>query len=411
VLGAGAAFLSWRFDVNEFSMHNFYKNRLVRAYLGVSRARQHRWPNAFTQFDMDDDLPLSRLQTSDGNVPADQWSDCEPGFTGPLPIVNTALNLSRGENLGHQERKAESFFFTPLRAGFDFTRKQAMEPSDAMAEYAIRKTAEYAYPNENGISLGTAVAISGAAANPNAGFHTTPALAFLLTVFNVRLGRWLGNPRGEWWQRSSPKLGVFYLLNELAGLSDSESAYVQLSDGGHFENMGLYELVRRRCRYIVVIDGEEDGQFKLEGIGGAIRKCRIDFGVTIDLNLSELEPVGKERLSKSHYAAGTILYPGEKDGGSIVYIKSALTGRDEPVDVVEFRKRVPEFPHESTANQFFDESHFESYRKLGHCAGAEVFRQDAVKEFHGKGRRLGETFDALFAQIREGLSQDEEAKK
>jgi hypothetical protein len=389
--------LSWRIDVNEFSMHNFYKNRLARAYLGASRARQHRWPNAFTGFDMDDDLPLSRLRIADGNRKEDQWTDCGPSFQGPLPILNTALNLSRGENLGNQERKAESFFFTPLRAGFDFTRKQAMSTSDALAEYALRPTAEYAYPEDEGISLGTAMAISGAAANPNAGFHTSPGLAFLLTIFNVRLGRWLGNTRRENWRRSSPRLGLFYLLNELFGLSDSTSSYVALSDGGHFENMGLYELVRRRCRYIVVIDAEEDGNFKLEGIGGAVRKCRVDFGVNIDLDVGKLEPDGKTRLSKTHYAVGTILYPGEERCGTIVYIKSSLT-KNVPLDVLEFRKRVPEFPNESTANQFYDESHFESYRKLGHSVGAEIFREDAVDVFHREHRRLCATFDTIFKQ-------------
>jgi hypothetical protein len=401
---AGAIFIglslivSCRVDVNEFSMHNFYKNRLVRAYLGASRARLHRWPNAFTAFDLDDDLPLSRLRTDDPTREQDEWTDCKKGYSGPFPLINTALNITHGEDMARQERKAASFVFTPLRAGFDFTRKQAAEQQTAVAEYAYRPTKKYAFP-DGGISVGTAIAISGAAANPNSGFHSTPALAFLLTVFNVRLGSWIGNTRERKWERSSPALGFAYLTNELLGQTQTDSKYVQLSDGGHFDNMGIYELVRRRCRFIVVCDGEEDGQFKLEGIGGAIRKCRVDFGVEIQLNLSLLQPQGSPAFSRMHYAVGSVRYPGEDECGVIVYIKATLKG-DEPVDVVEFRKRFPAFPNESTLNQFFDESHFESYRSLGYHIGTQIFVDD------GAVMLLRSNFDVK-ATIREVFSRIE----
>jgi hypothetical protein len=139
--------------------------------------------------------------------------------------------------------------------------------------------------------------------------------------------------------------------------------------------MGLYELVRRRCRFIILSDAEEDEEFKLEGIGGAVRKCRVDFGVVIDLNLDALQPLGDPGESRLHYSCGTIQYPGEKQPGKLVYIKSSVTG-DEPVDVIEFRKRHQEFPHTSTADQFFDESHFESYRTLGQHVAQGIFNHD-----------------------------------
>ncbi len=106
--------------------------------------------------------------------------------------------------------------------------------------------------DRSGASLGVALAISGAAASPNMGYHSSPALAFLMTVFNVRLGRWCGNPVDESaWTRPGPHVAAWRLLRELLGLTTSTSGYVYLSDGGHFENLGLYELVRRRCRFVV----------------------------------------------------------------------------------------------------------------------------------------------------------------
>jgi hypothetical protein len=369
-----AWYLASRVDINEFSMHHFYCNRLVRAYLGASRTRAHRLPNAFTGFDMEDDIPLKRLRIDDENDSRDMITDCRRSYCGPLPIINTALNVTKGQDLGMQERRAEAFFFSPLWSGFDFSRKQTRVRRSCELEFGFRRTATFGRSG-SGPLLGTGMAISGAAFSSNAGFHTSPQLAFLLTVFGVRLGWWAGNPRLKSWSDDSPPVGLLYLLRELTANTTAEDDFVLLTDGGHFENTGLYELVRRRCRFIVLSDAEEDQEFKLEGIGGAIRKCRNDFGVVITLNLEALQPIGNPARSLLHFSVGTIRYPGEKDCGTLIYIKSSLTD-DEPVDLAEFGKRHPEFPHTSTANQFFDESHFESYRELGHHIASVIFQRD-----------------------------------
>ncbi len=242
------------------------------------------------------------------------------------------------------------------------------------------------------------MAISGAAFNSNSGFHTSPALSFLLTVFGVRLGWWAGNPRGAKWTAPSPDLGLLYLIGELTARTGTGEDFVLLSDGGHFENMGLYELIRRRCRYIVVSDAEEDENFKLEGIGGAIRKCRDDFGVVIELSIEALQPLGSPSVSRLHYALGRIIYPGEEESGTLVYIKSSMTA-DEPLDVIEFRKRHAEFPHTSTSNQFFDESHFESYRALGHHVASKVFNHDMAELPLAEGITVCDRLEWLFKGI------------
>jgi hypothetical protein len=137
--------------------------------------------------------------------------------------------------------------------------------------------------------------------------------------------------------------------------------------------MGLYELVRRRCRYIVICDAEEDGDLQFGGIGMAIRKCRIDFGAEITLDLRPLTHIGDTQFSSTHCVIGSIRYPEDPDDpGTVVYLKSSLTG-DEPSDIVNYKKEHPSFPHDTTLNQWFTESQFESYRRLGHHVAYSVF--------------------------------------
>ena len=162
------------------------------------------------------------------------------------------------------------------------------------------------------------------------------------------------------------------LTKELLGRTNDTSSYVYLSDGGHFENMGLYELVRRRCRYIVICDAEDDGDLKFAGIGMAVRRCRIDFGAEIELDLRPLQHVKDSQYSSAHCVVGTVRYPGQDEPGTVVYIKSSLTG-DEPGDIANYKEENAAFPHDTTLNQWFSESQFESYRRLGHHTAFSVF--------------------------------------
>ena len=372
----------WRVDVNNFSMNPFYRNRLTRCYLGASN--RHRAPNPLTGFDDRDTrgMQISRL------TPAE-------GYSGPFPLVCTAINLSFGADLAWQERKAASFAFAPLHSGYH-VGWTAGKPGKALNCCGFVPTSTYAFP-EGGINLATAVAISGAAASPNMGYHTDPATAFLMTMFNVRLGWWIFNPRrterNDW---ASPRFAPLELTKELLGMVDDTSKFVYLSDGGHFENMGLYELVRRRCYRIVICDAEQDENYFFEGIANAIRKCRIDFGAEITLDLGKLRLVELTGNCQSHWAEGTIRYPETPEGkeGKILYIKSSLTGAGkytiakdkdvdlpaEPVDIINYKFTHQHFPHDTTANQWFTESQFESYRRLGCHVIAEV---DACQMWSG----------------------------
>ncbi len=247
----------------------------------------------------------------------------------------------------------------------------------------------YGYP-PFGIGLGTAVAISGAAASPNMGYHSSPATSFLMTMFNARLGWWMGNPRDKFnWLRTSPRRGLLYLLNDLLGLTNDRTGFVNLSDGGHFENLGIYELVRRRCRYIIACDAEQDDALAFNGLGNAIRKCRTDLGTEIDVRATRIHPHDGNPHSTLHSVVGEIKYP-NGETGTLLYLKASLTG-DEPADVLEYKSRQTAFPHDSTmGDQFFDESQFESYRKLGvHIA------RTALKVPVPLGATVEERFDRL----------------
>ena len=326
-------------NANRFSLHATYRNRLIRAYLAASRAT--REPHLFTDFDPDDNFELHKL-------PSER----------PLQVLNGALNLVRGEELAWQERKAESFTMSRLHCGSSNKR------------VGYRPSAEYG----DGISLGTAMAISGAAANPNMGYHSSPVVGFLMTLFNVRLGWWLGNPGppgAKTWRRSGPGYSVGPLFSEAVGNTTDRYKYVNLSDGGHFENLGLYEMVLRRCHYIVVSDCGEDPECSFADLGEAVRKIRIDFGIPIEFETMTIYPrsaVETPKDSGHRCAIGRVCYSAvdgpDAPDGVIIYIKPACYG-DEPRDIYEYFKRNPAFPHESTSDQFFSESQFESYRMLG----------------------------------------------
>jgi hypothetical protein len=380
-LGTFALFFSWRVDINEFSLHSFYRDRIARCYAGASNPE--RQPNALTGLAAsDEDLRLAELLPAKfAKGDRSLWADSKtpPSYEGPFPIFSATLNISFGEDLATQERKAASFAFTPLFCGYDLGWTEGQKRSVQFNGYVPTRT--FAYAKAGGLAVSTAVSASGAALNPNDGFQTNTAMAFLLSFFNARLGWWLPNPRNSsdflsQLSGPTPILGLPYLLKELFGMVSDDARFVNVSDGGQFDNMGLYELVRRRCLKILICDAEEDSRFSFEGLGMAVRKCRIDFGVEINIaKLDQILPDDKSGLSALAYAKGTILYPNPTHPhnpieGDILYIKSTLTGL-EPVDLRNYKREHPAFPSESTLNQWFTESQFESYRRLGQFIGEQ----------------------------------------
>jgi hypothetical protein len=374
--------LAWvgfrRIDVNTFSIQNLYRNRLVRCYLGAAN-HENRVPHPYAGFDPKDDLKLTKL--------AEQR---------PYLLINAALNLTQGQDLAWQQRKAASFVFSPRWCGYWLESTVGPRPSNAggyvPTESFVHERGGFDDVSQGGVMVGTAMATSGAALNSQMGFASREPRAFLLTLLNMRLGRWLPNPAwvsksakytGEaHWKRNSPDYAAPYYLRELFGMTNERSEWICVSDGGHFENLGIYELVRRRCRRIICVDAGADPQGDFEDLGNAVQKCRVDFGVDIKIDTQPLSIDATDGRSQNAFAIGTIDYPVSHDSrpfkGTLVYIKPSIP-RDWdllPADILSYRSRHPEFPHEPTRGQWFTEAQFESYRELGYLIGLKAF-QDA----------------------------------
>ena len=254
------------------------------------------------------------------------------------------------------------------------------------------------------------MAISGAAAAPNMGMASMRPLSATIALLNVRLGRWLRHPLdivkyqgSKWpmkWWRGSP--GPLYLLSEAffksgADISErkpddkSSAGFVFLTDGSHIENLGIYELLRRRCSLIVAVDAESDPDFTFSSLVQLERFARIDFGTRIVMDWT---PIGdgsraasdnaKKRVVSPkpgpHVALGLIDYPPAGDSkvrekGALIYIKASVSG-DESGYVTAYKAANPAFPQESTMDQLFSEEQFEVYRALGEHIGRRLVGGD-----------------------------------
>ncbi len=159
------------------------------------------------------------------------------------------------------------------------------------------------------------------------------------------------------------------------GALNEDWGFINVSDGGHIENLGLYPLLQRRCRLIITVDGERDpkenGRHKFSALATAIRHARIDEGIDININLDQIG-----RKDGKHFAAGKIDYGPDFPEGWLVYIKSSLT-QDENPYIREYSVKNPDFPHESTGDQFFNETQFECYRALGYHAAQDFLERSA----------------------------------
>lgn len=378
--------LGWLIDPNDISLHSFYRARLVRAYLGASNRQRGAQGIGVTESVAGDDLPLHTLKNTRA--------------CGPYHLINTTLNLVGGRDLATAQRSAASFLLSQrycgsLRTGFRPTHK---------------------YMNGE-LTLGTALAISGAAASPNMGSKTpSAALGMLLALLNIRLGFWAPTPNQPRWRSAATGLWPFYLLSESLSQTHDLSAYCYLTDGGHFDNTGLYALVERGCRYIVMLDSGADPKPCFADLGEAVRRCRIDFGCEISLGVQNFLPLADSRgLVPWHFVTGSIIYSRQHAAvlgwgsaatrsertGIVVWVKPSLTDRD-PADVRQYALENGNFPQQTTADQWFGEAQFESYRRLGTACG-----DDLLKEWPGQQMDPPGAVTALFGELQRQMRDRE----
>jgi hypothetical protein len=355
LLAAFLLFASVWVNINHISAHRMYRDRLMEAFMpGFEAARLGKSRTAPAEAD-----GMRLHQVDERNS--------------PFPLINANLLLVESKERRRRLRGGDNFILTPRYCG-----------SNATGWVGCRDLME------DQMTLPTAMAISGAAANPNTGvggvgLSRNRLIAMLMAFIGLRLGYWLPNfcrHRMPFWLPNHVWPGLSAVMP--AGHHENDW-FLELSDGGHFENLGLYELVRRRARLIIVCDGAQDPDFAFEDLQRAQRRVAADFGATVALSAETLErviphktdhrfPESDLELSESGHIVGTIRYA-DHSTATLIYLKTTLV-EGLPVELLGYRGANPTFPSQSTADQFFDEEQFEAYRELGFII-AERMMKDA----------------------------------
>lgn len=355
-------------NLNYISIHRFYRDRLMEAYMqevpvvlkGKTTSAKHS-----------DHLKIHDLYNDDEQTIA------------PYHLINTNVILVNDDNKKYKNRGGDSFVISPGYCGSTATGWN---------------TAEHFMNNK--MTLPTAVAISGAAANPNTapggkGLTRSRSVSLLMSLFNLRLGYWVPHPKGcenIFGQRRVTPNHFRAALYEAGMDADKESAYVQLSDGGHFENLAVYELIRRRCRVIVLSDAAADPGFGFSDLQILLRRIEQDFNTTIvfkgDNELEQMIPSIKKRypkklkVAKRGFVIGEIKYPDVEEKSYLIYIKSTLV-EGLNTKLLGYKSLNPAYPDESTADQFFDAEQFDAYRELGYALCCQMLANGGKKYIRG----------------------------
>jgi len=353
---------------NMFSIGRMYRDRLMEAFMPDAEVvARRKWGPA---------------KQADVTFIQDVCTDRD---NGPYHLVNTNVVLTSTDYASFRGRGGDSFVFSPKFTGSDAT---GWHPTGSACGGSM--------------SLATAMAISGAAINPNSacggrGPTRNRLASFVLALFNIRLGYWVKNPNarapgkffaGLIW----PNLIYPGLRQGLLGTGlHMRAGYIELSDGGHYDNTGIYELVRRKVSCIILSLASADPGYGFDDLADVIERVRADFGVYIEFDsmMEAAIPVAGTpppegiasmlKFAKCSHVKGVINYP---DGtkGTLVVLKSAMTNK-LPIDVVRYATNNPAFPNESTADQFFDERQFEAYREAGYAAAAGMVQENQIKKW------------------------------
>ncbi|MFN0016403.1 MAG: hypothetical protein ACKVU2_17820 [Saprospiraceae bacterium] len=364
--------LGFYVNPNAISFHRFYRKQLSDLYLGFAGKHQN--------------IPLNKL--------FDAKTTDSPGCQAPYPLINTCLNLQNpGGDAKFMGTKASDYFLlSPLFCGSKLT---GYVPTDYYDDY-------------RSMTLPAAVTISAAAVNPGMGMYSNSLLSALVTLFNARLGCWVSNPLVlkktygmVWWP--------IYFFRELLGRIGSNNRMINISDGGHIENLGAYELLRRGCRLIISVDAGGDPMYRFDDLNNFLLRARNELGIEIRFPDGQqpedlIRPRPSSVYSRQRYAVAKILQWWEdrivtdpvtqkerketinlkhpREVGTFVYVKSSVTAPtgkpdldpDDKLRYGTYKYKVyhPEFPHESTSDQFFDPVQWEAYYQLGQYIGADV---------------------------------------
>lgn len=363
-------------NLNYISVHRYYRDRLMEVFMPDLQKilTPEKSPSSASA-----EADKARLCNMCWYQSVMQHAKAETDEPGPMPyhIINTNVVLVSSKIAKFRGRGGDNFILTPAYCGSNATGWSATP--DFM---------------KGRMTLSTAMAISGAAVNPSTGVGgdgvtRQPFLSMLMGLLNIRLGYWVSNPDPDKRPRVS-SIPNFFLpgLSEMVLRSNlnEDSRFLQLTDGGHFENLGLYELIRRKVKVIIACDAAADPEYDFTDLFNALEKIRADFGVLITITAQQLRDLIPLKESDSQLMAyakqgfimADILYP-DREPGKFIYIKSSFF-RELSADLYGYRKNQPEFPNEPTSDQFFDEKQFEAYRELGYQTAWQMMNSEAVKK-------------------------------
>ena len=351
----------WYADLVSWSLHPLYKRGLSLAFtLKRVRAQQGGSPTSVGSEDAmerpyDHPYPLSDMQP--------------PGL--PRVLICAAANVSDYGSTPTGSHATSFVFSSDVIGGPLVGAKDTQTYEDAVQWRCTD------------VTLPAAVSIAGAAFSPSMGKMTRAPLRFILALTNLRLGVWIPNPRRldefdarRHFSRHRYTPRPDYLLRELFGLNHLDAPYLYVTDGGHYENLGLVELLRRKCEWIWCVDaaGDTIDGFSTLGEALALAYAELDIAVDLDPTIMAPDPAATgERLVRQPYAIGAIHYP---DGttGRIVFIKAGVSA-DAPWAVHAYHRKHPGFPCDPTFDQFYDADRFDAYRELGTFAMQKAWEE------------------------------------
>lgn len=359
-------------NLNLFGLGRMYRDRLIETFMpNPTAVESQQW-----------ELATEAATTQLRNVSTEKDQ-------GPYHLINTNLILVNSANNKYKGRGGDNFLLSSLYCGSDATD---WVPTEQF--------------NGGDLTLGTAMATSGAAVNPHAGpdsrgITNNPLVSFLMYILGLRMGLNVLNPDRKHGKLSPPNLFFPGLQQGLLGLGfNNKSKFLTLSDGGHFENTATYELIRRQTDTIILSEGGQDQNFSFEDIANLIEKVRVDFGVHIrfkkDYGIDALVPDSikeasqfdqRYQMAERGFAIADIKYPKTRDSsgklqrksGLLFVVKATMT-RDLPADLYGYKDANPAFPNQTTMDQFFDEVQSEAYRELGYQLGKQMTANKTFRE-------------------------------
>ncbi len=380
-------------NLNLTSFGSYYRDCLMRLFMPSEDSLARNMPIHSKQADT---FPLHKIRS------------------GPLHLINTFAILP---DAGTVYANAKNVDALPSKQAFHKVSKYrgdnfVLSPVYCGSEYlGWEKSDEYM--NQK-MTLATAMAISAAAANPHGsangkGILKNKLIALAMGIYNIRLGFWAPNPmnRSKIYSRFSKlirkNLGyvpnhfspglreVFSFLPGKGGL-DELSHYVQLSDGAHFANLGLYELFRRQCTMILCCDAAADPQYQFADLNNELQRAKEDFGLIIDLDSLKLDALMPREKKNQGYPHQTTFsdeafvhiryqYPVATDkepvSGDLIILKTALI-KEADFFIRAYESVQSDFPDQTTADQFFDKEQFEAYRRLGFTISEDTFSENKM---------------------------------